>query len=316
MKHKNSITHNIDSISNLMKRLRLAPPLHPLITLVNYDEHNVDLTDAGSWFLLDFYKISFKRNFSGSVKYGPGSYDFKEGGLAFMSPHQLVQMSADPNDYTGYALYFHPNLFYSYPLAKHIQQYGFFSYSVSEALFLSEKEKKVIVSLFVAISAELENHIDQFSQDVLVSQIELLLNHSNRFYNRQFLTRKKEYHDLMYLMNSHLASQFDSGNTLNNGVPSPQDVAAQLRVSQRYLSDMLKSLTGKTTQQHIHLWLIEKAKVMLSQQQLTTAEIAYQLGFEHPQSFNKLFRQKTNLSPAAFRARFRNDGDQLRYRRA
>ena len=301
MKRENSTTLSFDNISDLMHRMGLYPPLHPLIALVNYDEQKVDFTNAGNWFLLDFYKISFKNSFSGSVKYGPGSYDFKEGGLAFLAPHQLVEMTADRGDYTGYALYFHPDLVSNYPLAKHIQQYGFFSYSVSEALFLSEKEKQVIASLFSAISAELENNIDQFNQDVLVSQIELLLNHSNRFYNRQFLTRKAEHHNLIDRMNANLYERFDSGGLLNEGLPSPQHIAAQLQVSQRYLSDMLKSLTGKTTQQHIHLWLIEKAKVLLSQQTLTTAEIAYQLGFEHPQSFNKLFRQKTNLSPASFR---------------
>ncbi|WP_432710051.1 helix-turn-helix domain-containing protein [Pedobacter sp.] len=301
MKGKNRITLNFDTISDLMHRLRLDPPLHPLLALVNYDKQRIDLTDAGNWFSLDFYKISFKNSFSGSIKYGPGSYDFKEGGLAFLSPHQLVEMTADPADYTGYALYFHPDLLSNYPLAKQIKQFGFFSYAVSEALFLSSKEKQVIDSLFGAIAVELENNIDEFSQDVLVAQIELLLNHSNRFYKRQFLTRQHHYHDLIIKMNTHLAERFDSGRLLNEGVPSPQDVAAQLEVSQRYLSDMLRSLTGKTTQQHIHLWLIDRAKVLLGQETLTTAEIAYQLGFEHPQSFNKLFKQKTSVSPTAFR---------------
>lgn len=301
MKRENGITLNFDNISGLMHRLGLDPPLHPLLALVNYDKQNIDLTDAGNRFLLDFYKISFKKSFSGSIKYGPGNYDFKEGGLAFLAPHQLVEMTADPGDYTGYALYFHPDLLSNYPLAKHILQFGFFSYAVSEALFLSSKEKQVIASLFKAIAVELENNIDQFSQDVLVTQIELLLNHSNRFYNRQFLTRKHQYHDLIDRMHTHLAERFSSGGLLNEGVPSPQDVATQLQVSQRYLSDMLRSLTGKTTQQHIHLWLIDRAKVLLGQETLTTAEIAYRLGFEHPQSFNKLFKQKTNVSPTAFR---------------
>lgn len=301
MKRENGITLKFNTISDLMHRLGLAPPLHPLLTLVNYDKQNIDLTDAGNWFLLNFYKISFKKGFSGSIKYGPGSYDFKQGGLAFLAPHQLVEMTADPGDYTGYALYFHPDLLSNYPLSKHIQQFGLFSYSVSEALFLSSKEKQVIESLFGAITVELENNIDQFSQDVLVTQIELLLNHSNRFYNRQFLTRKNQYHDLIDQMKAYLAERFDSGRLLNEGVPSPQDVATQLQVSQRYLSDMLRSLTGKTTQQHIHLWLIDRAKVLLGQETLTTAEIAYRLGFEHPQSFNKLFKQKTNVSPTAFR---------------
>nr|WP_249665239.1 AraC family transcriptional regulator [Mucilaginibacter sp. Bleaf8] len=284
-----------------MHRLRLPPPLHPLITLIDYSHVKIDLSDAGSWFLLDFYKITFKNNFRGSVKYGPGSYDFKEGGMAFLAPNQLVEMTADVNDYQGYALYFHPDLLINHTLAQGIHRYGFFSYGVAEALFLSDKEKQTVKALLQAIGVELENNIDQFSEDVLVSQLELLLNHSNRFYNRQFLTRKTLYHHLIGRMNTWLNEHFDYANTLISGLPSPQDIATHLNVSQRYLSDMLKALTGKTTQQHIHVALIEKAKTLLSHTTLTTAEIAYQLGFEHPQSFNKLFKSKTRQSPLEFR---------------
>lgn len=284
-----------------MRRLQLNPPAHPLITLVNYDQVKIDLRDAGSWFMLDFYKITFKRNFSGFVKYGPGTYDFKEGGMAFLAPGQIVQMSADPDDYQGYALYFHPELLSSHSLAHGIHNYGFFDYAVAEALFLSEKEKQTVSVLFEAIAAELDNQIDQFSEDVLISQLELLLNHSNRFYNRQFLTRKNLNHELISRMNTWLNECFERSDTVINGLPSPQDIAAHLNVSQRYLSDMLKTLTGKTTQQHIHLVLIEKAKVLLNQTTLSTAEIAYSLGFEHPQSFNKLFKQRTSVSPVQFR---------------
>jgi AraC-like DNA-binding protein len=290
-----------NSITDLMHRLRLDSPAHPMITLVNYDEVNIDLRDAGSWFMLDFYKITFKKDFNGSVKYGPGTYDFKEGGMAFLAPGQAVQMTADPGDYQGYSLYFHPGLLDGHPLAQGIHSYGFFDYAVAEALFLSEKEKQIMETLFKAIEIELDNHIDQFSENVLVSQLELLLNHSNRFYNRQFLTRKNMHHDLISRMNAWLNERFNGADTVITGLPSPQDIATHLNVSQRYLSDMLKTLTGKTTQQHIHLALIEKAKVLLNQTSLTTAEIAYSLGFEHPQSFNKLFKQRTSVSPVQFR---------------
>lgn len=287
-----------------MRRLKLPPPLHPLITLVNYDEVKVDLSDAGSWFLLDFYKITLKKNFSGSVKYGPGTYDFKEGGMAFLMPNQLVEMTGNIEDFQGYALYFHPDLLTGYSLSQNIHRYGFFSYTVAEALFLSDKEKETMTALFRAIGTELNNNIDQFSADVLVSQLELLLNHSNRFYNRQFVTRKNMHHDLIDRMNAWLNKHLNNDDTVLSGLPSPQEVADHLNVSQRYLSDMLKALTGKTTQQHIHLALIDKAKTLLSQTTLTTAEIAYRLGFEHPQSFNKLFKQRTSLSPALFRQAF------------
>lgn len=284
-----------------MQRLNLPGPLHPHIALVHYDEVQPDLTDAGSQYLLHFYKIAFKSRFSGKAKYGPGSYDFREGGLAFVAKNQLVELSGDREEHEGYALFFHPDLLNRYPLARNIHQYGFFSYAVTEALFLSEKEKKIITSVFEAIDTELKNNIDRFSQDVLVSQIELLLNHCNRFYNRQFLTRNVIHHDLIDQMNAYLTDWFAEEQALISGLPTTQEIADHLKVSQRYLSDMLKSLTGQTTRQHIHLRLLEKAKEMLSSNTLTTAEVAYQLGFEHPQSFNKFFKQKTGLSPATFR---------------
>ncbi|TLV01624.1 helix-turn-helix transcriptional regulator [Dyadobacter luticola] len=284
-----------------MERVGLPSPLHPLITLVNYDETKPALADAGSQYLLHFYKIAFKSKFSGKAKYGPGSYDFRDGGLAFVGPNQIVELSDDLEEHEGYALFFHPDLLYKHPLAARMHRYGFFSYSVTEALFLSEKEKKVIRSVFEAIATELETSIDHFSQDVLVSQLALLLHHCDRFYNRQFLTRNVAHHDLIDRMHVYLNERFDQKQALVSGLPTPQEVAEQLKVSQRYLSDMLKSLTGKTTQQHIHLKMVEKAKEMLGSDLLTTADIAYTLGFEHPQSFNKLFKQKTGLSPAAFR---------------
>jgi len=301
MNHGPGIMLTFSNIADLMRRIGLPGPLHPLIALVNYDTTTPDLSDAGKWFLLDFYKISFKSTFNGSVKYGPGTYDFKEGGLAFLEPNQLVEMTANPADYQGYVLYFHPDLLLNYPLAHHINKYGFFSYAVTEALFLSEIEKAIITSLFQAITFELNNNMDQFSQDVFVSQLSLLLDHSNRFYNRQFLTRKPINNELITGMYNYLAAWTNEGNGLLKGTPSAQDIASNLNVTQRYLSDMLKSMTGKTTQQHIHLQLIEKAKELLTNSTLTTAEIAYRLGFEHPQSFNKLFKQKTNTSPALFR---------------
>ncbi|QJD96602.1 AraC family transcriptional regulator [Mucilaginibacter robiniae] len=289
------------NISDLLHHSGLPAPLHPLIALINYDRTAMNLSDAGNWFVLDFYKITFKRSFNGNINYGYGTYDFKEGGMAFLAPDQLVQKSADKKDYQGFALYFHPDLMHNYPLEQGIHRYGFFSYAVSEALFLSKREKDTMELLFQANIAELENNIDQFSDDVLISQLQLLLNHSNRFYNRQFLTRKNQHHELIDRMNLWLSRQFDHSETLLQGLPSPKDVAAHLNVSHRYLSDMLKALTGKTTQQHIHLALIEKAKELISHNRLTTAEIAYQLGFEHPQSFSKLFKQKTKVSPAVFR---------------
>lgn len=288
------------SISELMRSMNMPKPLHPLVALVNYNK-KVNRKNVGRSFLIDFYKVSFKKGFRGKVKYGQGYYDFEEGGLAFLAPNQLVTMSVDESCYEGYTLYFHVDLIRNYQLGKNIHQYGFFTYAVNEALFLSDKEKKVIAGLFENIAAELNNNTDAFSQDVLVSQIELLLNYSNRFYNRQFLTRKAVHHDLISQMDTYLAGCF--ADQLG-GIPTVLEVAKHLHVSPRYLTDMLKSLTGRSAQQHIHDRLIEKAKASLSTTRLTIAEIAYQLGFEHPQSFNRLFKRHTNLSPNVFRKSF------------
>ena len=296
--------HHFESISALMRRMDQPKPLHPLVAMINYNNVKVALTDAGNKFSLDFYKISFKTSFNGKVKYGHGYYDFEEGGLAFLAPNQIVTMSDDANDYEGYSLFFHPDMIRNYQLGNTIQNYGFFSYSISEALHLSEKEKIDISLLFQAISKELDNNIDHFSQDVLVSQIELLLNYSNRFYNRQFITRKSIHNDLIGRMNIFLSDRFDQQKTSLTGLPSVQEVSDHLQVSPRYLTDMLKSLTGQSAQQHIHNQLVERAKNRLTNTTLTIAEIAYNLGFEHPQSFNKLFKQKTNISPLEFRQSF------------
>lgn len=290
------------SISAYMRDMGMPKPLHPLVALVKYDSDKVSRDNAGRTFLVDFYKVSFKEDFNGHVKYGQGYYDFEEGGLAFLAPNQLITMSTEESCYEdGYNLYFHADLIRNYQLGKNINHYGFFTYAVNEALFLSDKEKKLLVGLFENIAAELDNNTDTFSQDVLVSQIELLLNYSNRFYNRQFLTRKAIHHDLISQMDTYLEGRFADQQ---GGIPTVLEVASHLYVSPRYLTDMLKSLTGQSAQQHIHERLIEKAKLILSTTGLTIAEIAYQLGFEHPQSFNKLFKRYTNLSPNVFRKSF------------
>eukprot|EP01012_Entosiphon_sulcatum_P004840 TRINITY_DN12005_c0_g1_i1.p1 TRINITY_DN12005_c0_g1~~TRINITY_DN12005_c0_g1_i1.p1 ORF type:complete len:299 (-),score=37.20 TRINITY_DN12005_c0_g1_i1:937-1725(-) len=252
---------------------------------------------------LDFYKISFKPTFTGHIKYGQGYYDFEEGGLAFLKPKQIVFPPEEIQSYEGIALYFHPDFIRNYPLGATINQYGFFSYDVSEALFLSAKEKEIIANLFASIANELDNNIDNFSQDVLVSQIELLLNYSNRFYNRQFITRKAVNNDIITALDKLLNNYF-AANSLKSGLPSVKYISTELKLSQRYLSDMLSSLTGLNTQQYIQNAIIEKAKEKLSTTNLSVSEIAYELGFEHSQSFSKLFKMKTQLSPLEFRQAF------------
>jgi AraC family transcriptional regulator, transcriptional activator of pobA len=192
----------------------------------------------------------------------------------------------------------------SYPLAKKIKEYGFFSYVANEALHLSEKEKETVLSIFKIIDEELNSRIDDFSQDVIISQIELLLNYSNRFYKRQFITRKGINNDLLQKLEAILDDCFNDEKSLMEGIPTVQFLSAKLNISPSYLSDMLRSLTGQNAQQHIHNKLIDKAKEKLSTTDLSVSEIAYQLGFEHPQSFSRLFKTKTTLSPLEFRASF------------
>ena len=287
-----------------MRVLGFPAPLHPLVALVDYNNVPIEMFPKGQKVSLDFYKIAFKPTFKGQIRYGQGYYDFEEGGLAFLKPKQIVLPPDDPQNYEGVALFFHPDFIRNYPLGTAINRYGFFSYDVSEALFLSVKEKEVIANLFATIANELDKNIDSFSQDILVSQIELLLNYSNRFYNRQFITRKAINHDTITSLDKLLNNYFEEGNSLKNGLPSVKYISTELKLSQRYLSDMLQSLMGLNTQQYIQNVIIEKAKEKLSTTNLSISEIAYELGFEHSQSFSKLFKTKTNVSPLEFRHSF------------
>lgn len=303
MKKRENNPQKFNSISDLHRVLGLPKPLHPLVSLVDNTQIAVVKDELPVSFLFNFYKISYKKALHGKIKYGQNYYDFDEGGLVFTSPNQVLATTDDP-EYTGHTLLIHPDFIRNYPLAKNIKNFGFFSYSVNEALHLSEKEKLIILTIFRNIEDELQSTIDDFSQDVIIAQIELLLNYSNRFYKRQFITRKAVNNDLLAKSEALLSGYFNNETSLMKGLPTVQYLAEQLNVSTHYLSDMLRSLTGQNAQQHIHDKLIEKAKEILSISNLSVAEVAYQLGFEHPQSFNKLFKSKTNLSPSEFRQSF------------
>ncbi|MGO3807156.1 MAG: helix-turn-helix domain-containing protein [Sphingobacterium sp.] len=191
-----------------------------------------------------------------------------------------------------------------YPLAKKIMQYGYFSYLVNEALHLSDIEKQTILSIYNIMEQELNNPVDEFSQEVMIAQIELLLSYVNRFYKRQFITRKAVNNDILLKIETILDDYFNSGQPLRQGVPTVHFISEKLNISPGYLSDLLRSPIGQNGRQYIHKKLIEKAKEKLSTTQSTVSQIAYELGFEHSQSFNKLFKTKTNLSPLEFRASF------------
>lgn len=296
--------HRFESLSEVHRILELPPPTHPLISLIEIRDKEIDPGKLPAAFVYNFYKISLKLNLRGKIKYGQGYYDFEEGGMFFRRPNQVAGVGDHSNDHTGFTMLIHPDFFLNYPLGKKIKQYGFFSYSVNEALHLSEKEKATVLAIFKNIQEELENRIDDFSHDVIISQIETLLNYSNRFYKRQFITRKAINRDLMEQLDSILDAYFNNNAQAQRGLPTVQYLADRLSLSPSYLSDMLRSFTGQSAQHHIHDKLIEQAKERISTTNLTISEIAFGLGFEHLSSFNKLFKSKTNLSPLEFRRSF------------
>lgn len=304
MKMKENSPHRFESLSDLHRVLGLPKPLHPLISFIEIKDNHVNLSEMPTSFVYDFYKISFKEKLTGKIKYGQSYYDFDEGGLLFKGPNQVSAIGEVGQDHTGLTLIFHSGFLAGYPLAKKIKQYGFFSYSVNEALHLSDKEKATIISIFRNIEEELQSRVDDFSQDVIISLIETFLNYSNRFYKRQFITRKLANNNLLEKIEEILDNYFLNEIPLKQGIPTVHYLADNLNISPGYLSDMLRSLTGQNAQQHIHNKLIEKAKERISTTSLTIGEIAYELGFEHASSFNKLFKSKTNLSPLAFRQSF------------
>jgi AraC family transcriptional regulator, transcriptional activator of pobA len=304
-KEENGHPH-FDSLSDAHRILGLPKPLHPLITLINSGNSPGGVIRPLGTHVLKFYKISYKQKLSGRLKYGQDYYDFDEGGLLFAAPNQVIGSSdySETSECSLYTILIHPDFLWNYPLAKRIKQYGFFSYSANEALHLSEKEKATIISIFKIIEEELNSRIDDFSQDVIIAQIELLLNYANRFYKRQFITRKAVSNDLLQKLEEILDEYFSGEQSLIKGIPTVQYLSDKLNISPSYLSDMLRSLTGQNAQQHIHHKLIEIAKQKLSTTSLSVSEVAYELGFEHPQSFSKLFKTKTNLSPLEFRRSF------------
>ena len=294
------------SLSEAARAFGLPQPQHPLITLIDSERNKVIESIVHHAHVLNFYKISYKPSLSGRLKYGQDYYDFDEGGLLFAAPNQIIGADVAGNGKVCslYTLLIHPDFLLSYPLAKKIKQYGFFSYSANEALHLSDKEKDTMIAIFKIIEEELNSRIDDFSQDVIISQIELLLNYANRFYKRQFITRKVSGNSLLQRMEDLLEEYFSNERSVAQGIPTVQYLAGHLNISASYLSDMLRSLTGQSAQQHIHNKLIEKAKEKLSSTSLSVSEVAYQLGFEHSQSFSKLFKIKTTLSPLEFRKSF------------
>lgn len=298
----------LHTISDLHRFNNISSPEHPLISLIDYSQISPTPDNQELRWVQEFYTISIKRNVSGKYRYGQQSYDFDEGLMTFFSPEQVISVQLIKEDASsrpsGWILAIHPDFLFGTPLATTIKKYPFLNYSVREALFLSEKEELIINDILQQIRQEYRANLDQFSQQIIINQLELLLNYAERFYHRQFLTRKVANHDILDRLEQYLEAYFDRDDVMEDGLPSVQEVAQHLSLSPDYLSSMLKSLTGQTTQQHIHQKIIEKAKVQLSTSDLSVSEIAFGLGFEHPQSFSKLFKNKTQQTPKEFRGSF------------
>lgn len=304
MKNQDTFSVHIQSITQQHQLSGLAKPKHPLFSLLRFEDFPKSEIEQRTRLISDLYQITLKKDCPCKLQYGQTPYDFDEGVMSFIAPKQVNILA--PGNFlptTGWWLAIHPDFLRTYPLAQKIKYYGFFDYAVSEALILSDEEQKSVETIFAQIEKEANLPIDNFSQDVILSNMDLLLTYCNRYYNRQFIMRKPKSNELLHKVENILNDYFSNATT-EKKLPTVNYLASQLNLSPKYLSDCLKQLTGQTAQQHIHDKLIEKAKEKLATTELSVSEIAYELGFEYSQSFSKLFKAKTNLTPLEFRQSF------------
>lgn len=296
------------TLSAYIDYLELPRPEHPMLSV---------FSDKGDGFLPcpkessppitnDCYSISLKKIVKGDLNYGRTKYDFTNGALIFIAPRQVLQWDESMvYDQKGFSINFHEDFLKGTALAHQIKKYGFFSYSANEALHLSPKEENQIESIVENIHIEYQNNQDEFSKDIIISQFSTLLKYANRFYERQFLNRKELSNDLLEQFNQLLSAYFDSGELQEKGIPNIKQIADKLLVSKRYLSDTLKKETGKTSTEHLQLYLIDEAKNILLNPNKTISEVAYTLGFEYPPYFSRLFKKKEGISPTEYREKYK-----------
>lgn len=295
------IVYRVTTINELHAIAGFEKPKHPLISVIDYSKVNVaDPPDSGS-FVCSFYTVNFKRNCH--FMYGRQPFDHQEGTLLCTAPEQIITFDRkrDTISPEGWGLYFHPELIRNSALGKKIHEYSFFSYAENEALHLSEEEKQTFLSILKQMENEYNTNIDHYSHDLILSNLELLLNYCKRFYGRQFITRTNQNKDAIARFEEFMRDYFDSSELGKNGLPTVKYCAEVMNLSPNYFSDLLKSETGKNTQEHIHYHLLEKAKTLLVSSEKNINEIAYELGFEYPQNFSKLFKRKVGISPTEFR---------------
>lgn len=299
---KKQTPYIVHSISEQHRILGLPKPLHPLVTVFDFSEMDRGQADTSNeTLLLDMYCISLKRNVAGKMRYGQGYYDFDEGIMICTAPGQVASNVSDDQRPSGCCVAFHPDFIRGHSLGRRMKDFGFFDYAVNEALHLSEQEENRVLAVIEMLRDEISSRIDAYSEDVIVAHLELLLSYGQRFYARQFLTRKPVSGDVLIRLESLLTDYFTTGRPILEGLPTVSYLAGELHFSDSYLSDLLKSLTGQNTQQHIHRFVIGRAKELLSHTELTVSEIGYQLGFEFPQSFSRLFKHKTHVTPLEYR---------------
>ncbi|WP_339703621.1 helix-turn-helix transcriptional regulator [uncultured Marixanthomonas sp.] len=292
------------TLSSYLSYLGLPEPEHPMLSVFNSkgDGYLPCPRESSPPIMNDCYSISFKKYVAGDLNYGRTKYDFTNGALIFIAPRQVLKWDESVVfEQKGFSINFHEDFLKGTELALQIKKYGFFSYSVNEALHLSPKEEKQIESIVENIQIEYQNNQDVFSKEIIISQLNTLLKYANRFYERQFLNRKELSNNLLEQFNLQLSEYFESGQLQEQGIPSIEQIANKMSVSQRYLSDTLKKETGKTTTEHLQLHLIEEAKNILLQPNKSISEVAFDLGFEYPQYFSRLFKKKEGISPTEYR---------------
>jgi AraC-like DNA-binding protein len=298
-------TLEISSVTQTHKLLGMGAPKHPLVTVVDAKTYEGQPIFNEVKVVMDLYRVTLKSsNYRGNIKYGRNSYDYEEGTLIFSAPGQVMEYGDETepaNTIEGWTLAFHPNLIRKSNLADKLNRYSFFNYDVHEALHLSEEERKIIEQILAKIVFEFSQNLDWHSQHLIISNIELLLDYCLRFYDRQFIVRSNLNLDLLSRFEKLLVEYYQSEAVEKLGIPSVQYCARQLNLSPGYLSDLLKKETGKTAQDQIHLFLIEKAKNRLLNSAHSISEIAYSLGFAYPQHFSNLFKLKTGFNPSQYR---------------
>lgn len=295
----------LESISQLNELFQQTAPKHPLISVVDFSKIEKHEKVEEIKLTCGFYSVMFKNHCANKLKYGKEYYDFQEGTLMCIAPNQIITIENDANsenaDIVGWGLFFHPDLIRGTSLGYKIKEYTFFSYEINEALHLSDKEKQTLWDCVDKLENELSENIDLHSQTLITSNIELLLNYCARYYDRQFITRKKVNTNLLTKFETLLNSYFNSNDQKYKKLPSVKYFAEHLFLSPNYLSDLLKKETGKTAQEYLHYYLIEEAKNNLLNTNDPINEIAFNLGFEYPQYFSKLFKSKTGMTPIAYR---------------